>query len=536
MWFYYLKVLISWVKPNIKCSLITSIVLLKLFICLIYRSESTVIQNIVERMHSELYGEFESVSKDLVGMESSIEGVIDLLDKGSDDVRFIGIWGCGGVGKTTLAQVIYCKISNQFDTKSIICFGSVGQTKNDYLVPIQKLLLSNIFPKRELNITSVHEGKKVIKQMLCSRKVLIVLDNVNDKGQLDAIAESRDWFGAGSRLIITSRDKQLLTSYNVDMYEAKTLDNDKALELFSQKAFKQPHPKKDFVDLSNDFVKYAQGLPLFLEVFGSSLHKEGIEVWKIFLDQLNENSSREIMQRLEISYKRILDQKAKELFLDIAFFFKGMDKNRVANILNDPSYWENIDILKKKSLITILGRKIWMHDLLQEMGREIVRREAPQEPGIRSRLWHHKDIFSILKNNTVSGLVYINTLRKVYICIVLVIFYINITVLGYQGTKRVEGVMLNCPPNKEDLNANCFSEMTRLRLINICNVLLPHGLNYLSNELQMMEWNDYPLKYMPRNFRPNNLVELIMHHSHIEQLPEEFTVRFSLMHFFNILF
>ena len=58
-----------------------------------------------------------------------------------------------------------------------------------------------------------------------------------------------------------------------------------------------------------------------------------------------------------------------------------------------------------------------MHDLLQEMGREIVRREAPQEPGIRSRLWHHKDIFSILKNNTVSGLVYINTLRKVYIIV-----------------------------------------------------------------------------------------------------------------------
>ena len=277
-------------------------------------------------MHSELYGEFESVSKDLVGMESSIEGVIDLLDKGSDDVHFIGIWGCGGVGKTTLAQVIYCKISNQFDTKSFICFGSVGQTKNDYLVPIQKLLLSNIFAERELNIASVHEGKKVIKQMLCSRKVLIVLDNVNDKGQLDAIAESRDWFGAGSRLIITSRNKQLLTSYNVDMYEAKTLDNDKALELFSRKAFKQPHPKKDFVDLSNDFVKYAQGLPLFLEVFGSSLHKEGIEVWKIFLDQLNENSSGEIMERLEISYKRKWTRRRKNYFWTLHFSSKGWTK------------------------------------------------------------------------------------------------------------------------------------------------------------------------------------------------------------------
>jgi hypothetical protein len=327
--------------------------------------------------------------------------------------------GEGRGGKSTLAEVIFCKICNQFDAKSFIRIDSVMETGNDYLAPLQKQLLYNILNERELNIMNISEGKQIIRQRLCRKKVLIVFDNVNAKDQLDAFAGSHEWFGPGSRIIITSRDKQLLTIHEVDdMYEAKRLDNDKALELFSQRAFKQSHPKKDFVNMCNDFVKYAKGLPLALEVFGSFLFHKEIDVWKSFLDQLNKNPNEEIVKRLEISFNR-LEHKVKELFLDIAFFFKGMEKNRVVDILGISSYCVYIQILKDKSLITIFGGKLWMHDLLQEMGREIVHREAPQEPGLRSRLWHHKDIFSVLKTNTVSGLVYIHKRMEVYIFIFL---------------------------------------------------------------------------------------------------------------------
>ena len=90
--------------------------------------------------------------------------------------------------------------------------------------------------------------------------------------------------------------------------------------------------------------------------------------------------------------------------------------------------------------------------------------------------------------------------------------------------------MLNSPPHKEDLKAGAFSEMKSLRLIKICNVHLPEGLNFLSNRLQMMEWHDYPLKFMPTSFQPDDLVELIMRRSHLEQLPDGFSVSFPLMH------
>ena len=66
-----------------------------------------------------------------------------------------------------------------------------------------------------------------------------------------------------------------------------------------------------------------------------------------------------------------------------------------------PDY--NLGVLTDRSLITIYeDGTLWMHDLLQEMGQEIVRRESLKEPGRRSRLWRYEDVFHILKNSTVS--------------------------------------------------------------------------------------------------------------------------------------
>ena len=57
----------------------------------------------------------------------------------------------------------------------------------------------------------------------------------------------------------------------------------------------------------------------------------------------------------------------------------------------------------EKSLITISDDKtLWMHDMLQEMGQDIIRRKSPKEPNRRSRLWSYKDVLHVLKNNIVS--------------------------------------------------------------------------------------------------------------------------------------
>ena len=112
---------------------------------------------------------------------------------------------------------------------------------------------------------------------------------------------------------------------------------------------------------------------------------------------------RTILDILQISFDGLTNSE-KGLFLDIACFFRGKKKDRISDILESFGYYPDysIGVLKGKSLITIESGIFRMHDLLQDMGQEIVRRESPREPGGRSRLWIYKDVIRVLKNNIVS--------------------------------------------------------------------------------------------------------------------------------------
>ena len=111
-----------------------------------------------------------------------------------------------------------------------------------------------------------------------------------------------------------------------------------------------------------------------------------------------------LFRSLQISLVGLKDTQ-RELFLDIACFFKRMQVDCVRDTLESLGHYldYDVDVLKDKSLITIaLDGILSMHDLLQEMGQDIVRCESPKEPGKRSRLWCYKDVLHVLKNNTVS--------------------------------------------------------------------------------------------------------------------------------------
>jgi hypothetical protein len=74
-----------------------------------------------------------------------------------------------------------------------------------------------------------------------------VLDDVNEFDQLMVLCGSREWFGLGSRIIITTRDIHLLRSCRVDrVYTIEEMDERESLELFSWHAFKQPSPIEKF--------------------------------------------------------------------------------------------------------------------------------------------------------------------------------------------------------------------------------------------------------------------------------------------------
>ena len=110
----------------------------------------------------------------------------------------------------------------------------------------------------------------------------------------------------------------------------------------------------------------------------------------------------EIQKVLQISFDE-LDEDQKNIFLDIAIFFHEFGKDFTIEILNSCNFSaiSGISTLIDKSLISIIDDKLHMHDLLVEMGEEIVRSTSPREPGKRSRLWMQQDIYDVLENLTV---------------------------------------------------------------------------------------------------------------------------------------
>ena len=308
----------------------------------------------------------------------------------------------GGIGKTTLATVVFNRFASQFEGH---CFlANVREESKKYgLNHLRNELFSKLLEEDNINMGSIYVRSNFYMGRLCRKKVFIVLDDVDDPEQLEYLTGDRDWFGPGSKIIITTRDMQVLWNEVDAIYEVEKLNGDEALKLFHLNAFKRNSPTTDCTELSERVVKYAQGIPLALKVLGSFLRHKRKENWEGELSKLKEVPNVKIQNVLRISYDG-LDKVEKRIFLDIACFFKGMARDQVENILNACGFFAKvgIDDLIDKSLITIRQlNELWVHDLVQTMGWEIVR--SVEDPGKRSRLWIAREIYHVLKNNMVCA-------------------------------------------------------------------------------------------------------------------------------------
>ncbi|KAH9725551.1 ADP-ribosyl cyclase/cyclic ADP-ribose hydrolase [Citrus sinensis] len=375
----------------------------------VFRNESELIKTVVDEILERLLkvAPFDNKNQ-LVGVESRVEEIESLLAA----APILGIWGIGGVGKTTIARVIFNKISRNFEGSCFLQNVREESQSPGGLARLQQKLFKevlkdvNVIPDIDFNI-----------RRLSRRKVLIVLDDVTSFSQIKSLIRGSDWFLPESRIILTTRDQQVLKSWVVkerDIYEMKVLEHNHALELFSRHAFKQNRPREAvYKELSEKVINYAQGVPLALEILGCYLFGREKEVWESAINKLKRFPNMEIQNVLKVSFDD-LDDEEKNIFLDIVCFFKREDKDFIIKFLNACGFDAQIGIsdLVNKSLIVIHNNQITMHDLLQEMGREVVKQESVNNPGERSRLWHYEDIIEVLTFNTVNKLVFLEIPRS----------------------------------------------------------------------------------------------------------------------------
>ena len=168
-----------------------------------------------------------------------------------------------------------------------------------------------------------------VLKRLSRRRVFIVLDDINDMEQLEYLVGQYYYLGSDNRLIVTTRDRQVLISKGVQekhVREVSKLKYDESLELFSMHAFDKNHPEIGFDDLTEEAIRYAGHNPLALKVLGLSLHSKGKEIWESVLRRLEKYPDTKIQNVLKLSYDG-LDHLRKKIFLDIACFLGGEDKD-----------------------------------------------------------------------------------------------------------------------------------------------------------------------------------------------------------------
>ncbi|GJY65490.1 Toll/interleukin-1 receptor domain-containing protein, partial [Tanacetum coccineum] len=442
--------------------------------------ESMVIKKIVDTIFGGLFPLNSDIDEGLVGMRVRLQNLISQLQIGSGGVRMVGIWGLGGGGKTTLATSVKKKIKRHFKSHCII-ENIREESRKSGLKKLQRNILSALC-KTKMEIDSVAEGKREIKSKLCHSNVLVILDDVDDLDQLDALAGSPNWFGDGSRIIITTRDEHLLRKHKVDhVSRVRLLSHDEAIWLFNSHAYNEEKHIKDYEKLSLQVVSYADGLPLALKVLGSFLYDKDAKEWMSTMDRLRDIPESKIVDKLKISYDG-LKPVEKELFLDVACFFRGKMKWNTMEIFDACGFHPEIGIkvLIQKSLITIdsVGR-FGMHDLIQEMGHYIVRGKHPNNPEKHSRVWKHAEVSNLcfgdakVENDQIEVIDFNNRI----------------------DLPHTEKIML-------------ISKMKKLRWLCLYSEGNGEAPNCLSNELRYIHWSYYPASPFPDSFQATNLVVL----------------------------
>ncbi|KAF7849946.1 hypothetical protein BT93_L0097 [Corymbia citriodora subsp. variegata] len=458
------------------------------------RDEAELIQCIVGELSIHLNRRPMHVPKYPVRIDSLVQELIQRIqqESGDDDVLKIGVWGQGGIGKTTIAKALYNAMERQFQICSFLERVREKSNQSNGLVHLQKDLLSDILGHETSMFCSVEGGISLIQERLSYKKVLLVLDDVDEKNQLNALARECNWFGRGSRIIITSRDKHLLTAHGINyVHEVRPLKHNEALDLFGQHAFANSKKVGIRQDLIDRVLSYAYGIPLALEVLGSFLCGRKESAWESTLRELSQSPNHIVHRVLKISFDGLEDNERK-IFLDIACFFKGKRIEYIKEVLDscdfDPTI--GIEILIEKSLIKNEYGFLQMHDMVQLMGKDIVNQECRNDPGKRSRLWIFEDVQDVLNEDL--------------------------------GTDAVKAIVLDLPtPEEMTISPYAFTNMKMLRMLILLKVRISsQGPVRLPNELRWLEWPNGP--ELEFGSSPKKLVRLAVHNSQIKQFGGNF--------------
>ncbi|KAL0693393.1 hypothetical protein Bca4012_060573 [Brassica carinata] len=374
-----------------------------------------------------------------IGITTRLQQLEEKLDFELDEAtRVIGVVGMPGIGKTTLAKKLLEKWGPEF--LNIMFLDDIRKkSKSPGFDKLHKDLLHGL-------IRSAQDGKEnkdievsleSLKAKLSKSKVFIVLDDVSEKEMVD------------------------------ETYLVSGLSDEDGFKYFEKHAF-SGSCEPSFKKLAKEFVDYSRGHPLALKELGRELLGKDKAYWESKLETLAKSPiSNTIQDVLRTPYDD-LSKHHKDLFLDVARFFRFEDGYHVRSLL-DSSVHENVSEIRNladKFLINICGGRLEVNDLMYTFAMGLESQPSSENSTSGRRLFNHRDIITILRNN--------------------------------EEATKIRGMFLDMSeiPKKISLGSDTFKEMNDLRYLKFfdssctkdseakCNLNFPNGLDFTLQEIR----------------------------------------------------
>nr|XP_027061625.1 putative disease resistance protein RGA3 [Coffea arabica] len=360
--------------------------------------------------------ETDSIARqNVVGRDTDASNIVGtLLSSSAIVVSVIPITGLGGLGKTTLAQLVYNvpEIDRQFDKKIWVCV-----SRNFEVTRLFKLILESL-TKRKVDVESRESIVQEVRREIEGKRYFLVLDDVwNERSELwEDFIHSLVGISTtnGNWILVTTRNIEVATRVATHPpYSLSKLGDDDCWSIVKEKVFPSGEVPKELEALKSRIIKRCQGLPLAATVIGGLLRIKRKEEWPAISEsgfaRLLGGEENSVMQLLKLSFDHLPSASIKKCFAYFSIFGKGF----VMSKLNLTSLWmaegflqprfenevledignEHFNILLQSSLLEevekydpfshIDDRYCTMHDIVHDLAQSVLRSNSITDENCR---------------------------------------------------------------------------------------------------------------------------------------------------------
>ncbi|KAJ4718613.1 Disease resistance protein [Melia azedarach] len=243
----------------------------------------------------------------------------------SDNVTKIGVYGMGGVGKTTILKHINNRLQEESKTFNVVIWVTVSQSLD--LIELQNKIAGALDQELGEIDDKVKRAGKLSRMLKEKGKFVLILDDVWEELSLEEVGIPEPTEDNGCKLVITTRSRDVCHSMGCAEVRVQPLTEEEALDLFLDKIGHDVLEVPTLKEIVVSVVEECAGLPLAIVTVASCMRGvDKIHEWRNALNELSGNvrsvkgADARVFGQLEFSYNRLKDKKVQHCFLYCALY------------------------------------------------------------------------------------------------------------------------------------------------------------------------------------------------------------------------